>query len=128
MSALEARGPEDYEARGPARLTLQLDLEGLVEPLAGFVEVGEHTDGPLTFVGEGRELAYGIATLAIDDERHRPALRALGRIPGEHHKLLETFHVSIAVGRCDIDDLAIMQCALLDGLPDCVQEFIGSQS
>jgi hypothetical protein len=90
------------------------------------MEVGEHADGPLAFFCEGCELAYRIATFAIDDERHRPALRRLGRIPGEHQKLLETFHVSVAVSRCDVDDLALMQGALLDGLPDGVQEFLGT--
>src|SRR4029453_6062223 len=106
-------------------LALQFDLEDLVEPLAGFVEVGEHPDGPVALLGGARELAHRVAAIAVDDKGQRTALRRLGRIPGEHQKLLEALHVGVAVRRRDIDDLAIMQGALLDGLPDGVLEFLG---
>src|SRR4029453_15354899 len=116
-------GPSTYAVR--QELALQFDMEAIVEPFAGFVEVGEHPDGPLALLGEARELAHRVAAIAVDDKGQRTALRRLGRIPGEHQKLLEALHVGVAVRRRDIDDLAIMQGALLDGLPDGVLEFLG---
>ncbi len=123
------RGPEDedyragLEARGLRQeLALQLDLEGLVEPLAGFVEVGEHHDGPFASSLRAASSRTVSPRLPSTDDCQGTALRRLGRIPGEHLKLLETFHVGVAVGRRNVDDLAVMQGALLDGFADGVQE------
>jgi hypothetical protein len=86
------------------------------------VEVGEDADRPLALLLQGRELAHRIAALAVDDERHRSPLRGLRRIAGERQKLLETLHVGVAIGGRHVDDLAIVQRALLDGLADGVHE------
>src|SRR5882724_9702390 len=118
--------PGAFSRRRRQASGLELDRMDFVEPLAGFVEIGEHPEGALPLFRQRREFPYELAPLAVDHDRRGAALWSLGRATHKREQRLEALHVSVGVYRGDVDEFAIVQRTLLDSLPNRLLQLFGS--